>query len=176
MQYLKNREGSSFSGFCTRVFIFRGFRFRKSLQENLVIHSYKTILYCPFARSNNCNITLINNSQIIRFVVDQFIGSTFYAEQQHLAFWFSFTLDLNFILLVFVFYKFLNIHYHSQKQKKMKYKPVNKYNTNRNKYGHCRGNKPYKSSVVLTSFTSIVYCQVFNLRCIGALDKKKYRH
>ena len=23
----------------------------------LVIHSYKTILNCPFARSNNCNIT-----------------------------------------------------------------------------------------------------------------------
>ena len=42
----------------------------KSLYENLVIYSYKTILYCPF------------DNQIIRFVVDPFIGSTFYAEQK----------------------------------------------------------------------------------------------
>ena len=41
----------------------------KSLYENLVIYSYKTILYCTF------------DNQIIRFVVDPFIGSTFYAEQ-----------------------------------------------------------------------------------------------
>ena len=54
----------------------------------LVIHSYKTILNCPFARLNNCNIRpqLINKKKIIRFVVDQFIGSTFYAE--HLP-WFG---------------------------------------------------------------------------------------
>ena len=51
----------------------------KSLNGNLVIHSYKTSMYCPFARLNN-NITLINKNQIVRFVVDQSIGSTFYAE------------------------------------------------------------------------------------------------
>ena len=29
----------------------------------LVIHSYKTILNCPFARSNNCNITSVDKQK-----------------------------------------------------------------------------------------------------------------
>ena len=57
--------------------------------DNLVIHSYKMILCCPFARSNKCNITLKNNNQIIRFVVDQFIGSTFYADRTLTVPWFG---------------------------------------------------------------------------------------
>ena len=51
----------------------------RSLYGNLVIHSYKTSLHCRFARLNN-NITLINKNQIVRFVVDQSISSTFYTE------------------------------------------------------------------------------------------------
>ena len=38
----------------------------------------QTILYCPFAKSNDCIIVSINNNQIKRFVVDQFVGITFY--------------------------------------------------------------------------------------------------
>ena len=56
------------------------------LKKRLKIVSLKMnenhMIYCPFSRSNKYNIILIYNSQIIRFVVDQLIGSTFYAEQR----------------------------------------------------------------------------------------------
>ena len=147
----KKREGSSFSGFCTRVFIFRGF----------VIHSYKTILYCPFCivRSNNCNITLINNNQMIRFAVDQFIDSILSTRNRNNQ---RFGSVLPWIWILFCLFLFFrnSLTYITILRDKGKWN-INQWtnhNTNRNKYGHCRGNTPYKSSVVLTSFTSIVYC------------------